>query len=92
LAAKRPLVESRLPDPFRTFAKTQSGRSRSRTPAIRRVAHRLGSTVIGYPKTDKDYPKGVWTLPPVLRLGEQDKEKYLVIGESDRMTLRSVKR
>jgi hypothetical protein len=22
----------------------------------------------------------------VLRLGEQDKEKYLVIGESDRMT------
>lgn len=37
------------------------------------------------------YPKGVWTLPPVLRLGETDKEKYLAIGESDRMTLKFVK-
>ncbi len=37
------------------------------------------------------YPKGVWTLPPVLRLGEQDKEKYIAIGESDRMTLKFVK-
>ena len=37
------------------------------------------------------YPKGVWTLPPVLRLGDTDKEKYLAIGESDRMTLKFVK-
>lgn len=37
------------------------------------------------------YPKGVWTLPPVLRLGEIDKAKYLAIGESDRMTLKFVK-
>ena len=36
----------------------------------------------------KDHPKGVWTLPPTLRLGEKDKEKYLAIGESDRMTLK----
>jgi len=34
------------------------------------------------------HPKGVWTLPPTLRLGEEDREKYLTIGESDRMTLR----
>jgi predicted methyltransferase len=33
----------------------------------------------------------VWTLPPALRLGEQDGERYLAIGESDRMTLRFVK-
>lgn len=39
----------------------------------------------------KDHPAGVWTLPPSLRLGDQDKEKYLTIGESDRMTLRFVK-
>ncbi|HEY6880231.1 MAG TPA: hypothetical protein VI299_19540 [Polyangiales bacterium] len=39
-------------------------------------------------KDTKDYPKGVWTLPPTLTLGEQDKDKYLAIGESDRMTLR----
>ena len=33
----------------------------------------------------------VWTLPPSLALGEKDKEKYLAIGESDRMTLKFVK-
>ena len=42
-------------------------------------------------KDTKDYPKGVWTLPPSLRLGDEDREKYLAIGESDRMTLKFVK-
>ena len=37
------------------------------------------------------HPKGVWTLPPSLALKEQDREKYLAIGESDRMTLKFVK-
>ena len=49
------------------------------------------SDINANPKDTKDYPKGVWTLPPTLRLGEQDKTKYLAIGESDRMTLRFVK-
>lgn len=40
------------------------------------------------PKDTRDHPSGVWTLPPVLRLGDQDREKYLAIGESDRMTLK----
>jgi predicted methyltransferase len=39
-------------------------------------------------KDSANHPKGVWTLPPSLRLGEKDREKYLAIGESDRMTLR----
>src|SRR5690606_41704600 len=39
----------------------------------------------------KDHPSGVWTLPPSLRLGEQDRDRYQAIGESDRMTLRFVK-
>ena len=39
-------------------------------------------------KDSKDHPEGVWTLPPSLRLGDEDKEKYTAIGESDRMTLR----
>ena len=43
------------------------------------------------PKDTKDYPKGVWTLPPVLVLGAQDRDKYLAIGESDRFTLRFVR-
>ena len=45
------------------------------------------SEINANPKDLKDYPKGVWTLPPNLRLKETDKEKYLEIGESDRMTL-----
>jgi predicted methyltransferase len=49
------------------------------------------SEINANPKDTKDHPKGVWTLPPSLRLGEQDKEKYLAIGESDRMTLKFVK-
>lgn len=49
------------------------------------------SEINANPKDTKDYPKGVWTLPPTLTLGDQDREKYLAIGESDRMTLRFVK-
>jgi predicted methyltransferase len=43
------------------------------------------------PKDTKDYPEGVWSLPPTLRQGETDKAKYMAIGESDRMTLKFVK-
>ncbi len=43
------------------------------------------------PRDTKDYPAGVWTLPPTLRLGDKDKQKYLAIGESDVFTLLFVK-
>jgi len=46
------------------------------------------SEVNANPKDSKDHPEGVWTLPPGLRLGDEDKAKYTAIGESDRMTLR----
>lgn len=49
------------------------------------------SEINANPKDSKDYPQGVWTLPPTLRLGDTDKQRYLDIGESDRMTLRFVK-
>tara|TARA_R110001592_G_scaffold111203_2_gene308078 strand:- start:355 stop:1167 length:813 start_codon:yes stop_codon:yes gene_type:complete len=39
------------------------------------------------PNDTTNHPKGVWTLPPTLRLGEENKADYLAIGESDRMTL-----
>jgi predicted methyltransferase len=42
-------------------------------------------------KDTKDYPEGVWSLPPTLRQKDQDRDKYLAIGESDRMTLKFVK-
>ena len=40
---------------------------------------------------DHEHPEGVWTLPPSLALGDKDRELYLAIGESDRMTLKFVK-
>ncbi len=49
------------------------------------------SQINANPKDTTDHPKGVWTLPPSLRLGEENKEQYLEIGESDRMTLKFVK-
>ena len=49
------------------------------------------SEINANPKDGTIHPKGVWTLPPSLRLGDEDKEKYIAIGESDRMTLKFIK-
>jgi predicted methyltransferase len=49
------------------------------------------SEINANPKDTKDYPKGVYTLPPTLAMGAVDRAKYLAIGESDRMTLKFVK-
>ena len=46
------------------------------------------SEINANPKDTKDYPKGVWTLPPTYVLGDVDRAKYAAIGESDRMTLK----
>jgi predicted methyltransferase len=46
------------------------------------------SEVNANPADTRDYELGVWTLPPTLRLGEKDRDRYLAIGESDRFTLR----
>ena len=43
------------------------------------------------PRDTKNYPKGVWTLPPTLAMGAVDRAKYLAIGESDRWTLKFIK-
>lgn len=49
------------------------------------------SEINANPKDTKDHEKGVWTLPPTLALKDVDRDKYLAIGESDRMTLKFVK-
>jgi len=60
------------------------------------------SEINANPKDTKDHPFGVWTLPPALRStpygssAAEDKSfdhsKYVAIGESDRMTLKFVKK
>ncbi len=47
------------------------------------------SEINANPKDDRNHP--VWNLPPTLRQGAADRDKYLAIGESDRMTLKFVK-
>jgi predicted methyltransferase len=50
------------------------------------------SQINANPKDTKDYEQGVWTLPPNYRQGSRDRARYQAIGESDRFTLKFVKR
>ena len=62
-----------------------------------RLAEQTGFKLVGgtginaNPKDTKDHPEGVWTLPPVYRLKDQNRDRYAAIGESDRMTLKFIK-
>ena len=46
------------------------------------------SEINANPKDTKNHPNGVWSLPPTLRGGDVDRDKFIAIGESDRMTLK----
>ena len=46
------------------------------------------SEIDANPKDTKDYPQGVWSLPPTLAEGKANRDKYLAIGESDNMVLK----
>ena len=58
------------------------------------LVEKAGFTLVGSselnanPRDTADWPKGVWTLPPVLALGKQDRARYLAIGEADNFTLK----
>jgi predicted methyltransferase len=62
--------------------------------AIERAGFRFvgASEANANPADTKDYPEGVWTLPPTYRLKDKDRAKYEAIGESDRFTLKFVRR
>ena len=49
------------------------------------------SEVNANPRDTRDHPNGVWTLPPVRRGDDANNDRYMAIGESDRMTLKFVK-
>ncbi|RUO24092.1 methyltransferase [Aliidiomarina minuta] len=46
------------------------------------------SEINANPADTADYADGVWTLPPTMRRGDEDAQRYLDIGESDRFTLK----
>jgi predicted methyltransferase len=58
------------------------------------LARRAGFEFVGSseinanPRDTKDWPKGVWTLPPTLELEDKDREKYVAIGEADNFVLK----
>lgn len=89
------VVDHRLPESASAERERTSGYVKVST--VRRLAEAAGFRLAGAseinanPNDTADWPRGVWTLPPALRLGDQDRARYLAIGESDRMTLRFVK-
>ena len=50
------------------------------------------SEINANPKDTADHNKGVWSLPPSLANKDVERDKYIAIGESDRMTLKFVKK
>ena len=89
------IVDHRLPESASAERERTSGYIKVST--VRRLAEQAGfrlaaaSEINANPRDTADWPDGVWTLPPSLALKDQDRAKYLAIGESDRMTLKFVK-
>ena len=87
------VVDHRLPESADAGRERTSGYIRVST--VRRLAEEAGFRFVGAsevnanPRDTADWPNGVWTLPPALRHGDED--RYRAIGESDRMTLKFVR-
>ncbi len=86
------VVDHRLPDSSDSALEKSSGYLKLST--VKKLAEDAGfvleaqSEINANAMDTANWANGVWTLPPTLKNGETDREKYLAIGESDRMTLR----
>jgi predicted methyltransferase len=89
------IVDHRLPEGASGDREKSSGYIKVST--VRTLAEKAGFKYVGSSeinanaKDTTDWPEGVWSLPPTLALGDTDRDKYVAIGESDRMTLKFVK-
>ena len=89
------IEDHRLPENAEAERERSTGYMKVST--VRALAEKAGfkfvaaSEINANAKDTKDWPEGVWTLPPTLALGDKDREKYVAVGESDRMTLKFVK-
>jgi predicted methyltransferase len=89
------VVEHKLPESATDDMQKRSGYMKQ--SAVVAAAKKAGLTLVAESDINlnsldsSDHEKGVWTLPPSLRLGEKDRTKYLAIGESTRMTLKFIK-
>jgi len=68
------------------------------TAYVTRLAESAGfalaaaSEINANPRDSADHEGGVWALPPTYANKDKDRARYSAIGESDRMTLKFVKR
>jgi len=88
------VVEHRaLPSQEDPLAKSGYVREQDVIEMAIKAGFRLAATseINANPKDTKNHPEGVWTLPPSLKLGETNRDKYMQMGESDRMTLKFIK-
>lgn len=89
------VVDHRLPEAMDSAKEEKSGymKKSSIVAFATKAGFRLAaeSEINANPRDTHDWEKGVWTLPPRLINGDVDRDKYLAIGESDRMTLKFVK-
>jgi predicted methyltransferase len=89
------IEEHRLPEAMPQDAKTSTGYVHQ--SYVIKMAESVGFKLAGKseinanPNDKADHKGGVWALPPTLTNRDQDRDKYLAIGESDRMTLKFVK-
>jgi predicted methyltransferase len=89
------VVEHRLPEAMPQDAKASTGYVHE--SYVIKLAESAGfklaakSEINANPKDNADHKRGVWALPPTLANRDEDRAKYLAIGESDRMTLKFVK-
>lgn len=89
------VVEHRAPESFSLTEMVESGYVSE--SYVKMIAAKSGfqldasSEINANLKDNKRHPSGVWTLPPTLRLKDKNRDSYLKIGESDRMTLRFIK-
>lgn len=90
------VVDHRLPEHLNQAENKRSGYMKQSLviAAAEKAGFELVATseINANPKDTAQHPRGVWTLPPRLALGEENKAKYQAIGESDRMTLKFVKK
>ena len=87
------IVDHRWPDPKTEDPKAANGYvSEERVISLAKAAgfELVGSSAVNRnPKDTHDHKNGVWTLLPDLSVPQgEDKQKYIDIGESDRMTLK----
>ncbi|MCG7547106.1 methyltransferase [Pseudoalteromonas sp. Of7M-16] len=86
------VVEHRLPEHRDTEDQKRSGYMKQ--SYVIEMAKKAGfelvasSEINANPLDSANHPRGVWTLPPRLALGDEKSAQYKAIGESDRMTLK----